>query len=150
MVEYMKAALVGVLLLLGIYSNSFSVSNEKDKKGIYYDHVTYTDNVSFHGVDGLDLDFHGNLSYLGDFFEIDFDVVNDTSVDIEIAKCQLQNNPYIEYQLTYDNGDDVQLGDVIKRGESKKLKYKVLYKNPILDQNYQFDSGFQIQYEQVL
>ena len=39
---------------------------------------------------------------------------------------------------------------LLKKGENKRLKYKVLYKNLINSDNYQFDSSFGLNYEQVL
>ena len=150
MVKYMNVIVVGALLLFGVLFDSFSVENQKSLKGIYYDHVTYSDNVHFQGVDGLSLNYTADLSYLGDSYEITFDVINDTSVDIEISDYMIHDDPYIDYQLSYHDGKEIHLGDIIKKGESKTLKYIVYYKNPILEDSYQFDSSFQISYEQLV
>ncbi len=149
MVKYFKIGVIGLFILIGICFHG-SIE-EKDYKGIYYDHVSYSDNVSFYGIDGLSINYSANLSQLGESYELYFDVVNDSSVDVEIANYFVhKDDPYVEYQLSYGNGNTIQLGDIIKQGESKQLKYKVQYKNPIIEEDYQFDSSFQIQYEQII
>ena len=80
-----------------------------------------------------------------------FDVVNSTSYDVEIADhIYNKDDDYIEYRLTYDNGKTINNGDVIKSGETRRIKYRVYYKDYILDNNYSFDSSFYIYYEQVI
>ena len=42
------------------------------------------------------------------------------------------------------------MGDIIKKGESVRVKYKVLYKDYIIGDNYNLDTSFSILYEQTI
>ena len=149
MVKYIRMVIVGVLLLLGIHSLE-SVS-KFDSQGIYYDHVRYSDNVTFYGVDGLNLKYSANLSYVGDSYELFFDVVNDSGVDVVIQDILYsKEDPYIHYELTYQDGSMIQDGNLLQMGESKTIHYKVIYQEPIQEESYQFDSGFSLQFEQKI
>lgn len=150
--KYAKLLLVGILFLLGVWYYSIRVNATTTfNKGIYYDNIEYTDNVSFNSVDGVNIDYDAELDKPGDFYELYFDVINGTSYDVEITECLYnEDDEYIGYELTYDNGKKVSNGDVIKKGESVRLKYKVLYKEYVLDNDYTFDSSFSIFYEQVI
>ncbi len=150
MVKFIRIGIVGILLLFGIVSSlgsSYSYSN----KGIYYDNVKYSDNVDFYGVNGTDLKFNGNLSNVGDSYFLTFDVVNDSDADMIITDYLLnEEDPYITYQLTYIDGKKVKEGDILEKGKIKTLHYVVKYENPVLEDNYEVDSSFQIQYDQKI
>ena len=57
---------------------------------------------------------------------------------------------FIDYQLTYEDGSKILVGDILNQGERKRLKYRVLYKNSIENDSYELDSSFYISYQQVL
>ena len=102
-------------------------------------------------MNGLSLQYAGQLSTPGDFYELSFDIVNDSEVDVEVSKCTYQTSDYyIDYQLTYDDGKDILVGDILEKGEKKRVKYRVLYKNRIDSNYYEFDSSFHLNYEQIL
>ena len=70
---------------------------------------------------------------------------------MEITNCDYhKNDEFINYELTYDNGKKVQQGDILKQGESKQMKYRVQYKKLIVENNYQVDTSFSINYEQII
>ena len=139
-----------VLFLLGIFTNAYAL-NYDDHLGIYYDEVQATNNVIINDVDGLKLNYSANLSQPGDFYELRFDVVNDSSVDMYIDDYHYgETNEYIKYDFTYQNGDSIHKGDIIKKGERKRLKYRVSYNSLILDDFLYFDSSFGLRFEQVL
>ena len=148
--KYLDVILLGVLLFLTIGYNVFSTENTVNK-GIYYDNFNYTDNVVLNSVDGTNLNFSGKLCNPGDYYELSFDVVNSTNTDVKITDLIKQNNDkYINYQLTYKDGSIIKAGDILKKGEVRGINYKVFYKNPIIEDNYSFDSSFNINYEQVI
>ena len=150
MVKYIRFLIVGVLLSLGVLFN-FDLGDNSSKKGLYYDHVEYSDNVLFNNLNGLDLNYSAELTNPGDSYYIDFDVINDTSVDMKILELNYpKNDNYISYKLTYRDGTPINSGDVIKRGKSVGLTYVVSYNNKIDQDEYLFDSSFNIQYEQVI
>ena len=144
-----------ILVLFGLVGSFFygdySINKRMGNNGIYYENVEYTDNVEFYGVDGLNIRYTGELYTPGDYFELDFDVVNPTRHDVEISKCTYQKtDPFIEYQLVYEDGSEIKEGDTLKKGERKRLKYRVSYINRIQSDSYEFDSSFYINYEQII
>ena len=150
-VKYAKVMLVGLLAIIGLGYRSFGADAKNDLyKGIYYDNITYTDNIDFHSVDGVKLDYSAELSFPGDYYELSFDVVNSTKYDVCISDyIYNQDDDYIGYELTYDDGNKIEIGDTIKQGESIRIKYKVLYKKLIQDE-YKLDTNFSILYQQVI
>lgn len=148
----LKIVLIGLLAVIGINYRNFTANASGDlKKGIYYDNVNYSDNVVFNNVDGADLDYSAELRVPGDYYELYFDVVNSTNYDVEITECVYnQDDEYIDYELVYENGDNINIGDIIKKGESIRVKYKVSYKEYISEDDYKFDTSFSILYEQVI
>lgn len=138
-----------ILFFVGIFTNTYALTTE-DYKGIYYDQFHTTDNVVIHKADGLKLNYSANLTDPGDYYELSFDVVNDSGVDMYIYDYHFgKTDDYIQYDLTYLNGDNIHKGDIIKDGERKALKYRVSYIS-LLPANYSFDSSFGLRFEQVL
>ena len=150
--KYAKVLLVGLLAIIGLGYHNFTANASGDlKKGIYYDKVDYTDNVAFNNVDGTSIDYSAELAKPGDYYELYFDVVNSTNYNVEITDCIYnEDDDYLDYELTYENGEKINIGDIIKKGESIRVKYKVLYKEYIMENEYTFDTSFSILYEQVI
>lgn len=150
--KYMKAMLVGLLAIIGVGYYNFNADARGDlRKGIYYDNIDYTDNVTFNNVDGVNIDYSAQLNKPGDYYELYFDVVNSTGYNVEITDCIYNDDDeYIDYDLVYENGDKINTGDIIKKGESVRVKYKVLYKDYIIGDNYNLDTSFSILYEQTI
>lgn len=146
--------MIGLGVIGSIIFGDFSVAQKATAKvvnNIYYDNIKYSDNVEFYGVDGLNIRYTGVLVAPGDSYEISFDVINAADIDVAISQCNYKKNDrFVEYHLTYDNGDLVSVGDILKKGEKRRLKYVVLYKNLIDRDSYEFDSSFYINYEQYL
>lgn len=143
--------LVGLGLTYVAVFGNFVDTNNSSKKEIYYDNFDYTENVIFYGSDGLDIQYSGELSIPGDYYELTFDVINESNVDVEIADCFYQEtDDFIAYNLLYANGEKISIGDTLKKGESKRLKYKVVYKKSIESDEYEFDSSFRIHFEQII
>lgn len=141
--------LIGVLFVMIGIVMVFNYHLDNDKNELYYDNFKHTSNVILSGVDGYNFDYSATLNKVGDYYEIVFDVINPTSYDMEISQLDLhKDDKYISYRLAYDDGSLVNIGDVIKKGESKTLKYVVLYENQVLEDNYYFDSSFNINYDQ--
>lgn len=152
--KYFKVIMMGLGVICSILYGDFSVAQKATAKvvqDIYYDNIQYSENVSFYGVDGLNIQYSGELIAPGDSYEISFDVINDASEDVTISQCNYQKNDrFVEYYLTYDNGDIVSVGDILKKGEKRRMKYLVYYRNLIDRDSYEFDSSFYISYEHVL
>ena len=143
-------ALAGLFCVL-VFGSGFSLENHSNSKGIYYDHVRGTDNVVINQVSGLNIDYTGELNVPGDSYELVFDVINDSTVDVQVEDCIYGGeNDYIDYDFSYLDGGKIHKGDVLKAGEEKSLIFRVSYVNPITIDSYQFDSSFSLHYEQVL
>ena len=148
--KYAKVILVGLLAIIGFGYHNINADDNINNE-IYYDNVSYTDNVVFKSVDGVNLLYSANLIQPGDYYELYFDVVNSTNYNIAITDCVYNSDDeYIKYELTYEDGNKINIGDIIKKGESIRLKYKVLYKKYVTKVDYVFDTSFSILYEQVI
>lgn len=146
--KYIKLMLVVLLSVIGL---GYRCLNTFASSGIYYDNIDYTDNVSFNSVEGVNIDYSANLVKPGDYYELYFDVVNSTGYNVAIADCVYnEDNEYIDYELSYEDGSQINIGDIIKKGEKKRIKYKVLYKSYIMEESYTFDTSFSILYAQIM
>ena len=148
-----KVMLVGLLALIGVGYRSFAAETDTNLKGgIYYDNIEYTDNVVFNGVDGVNLDYNASFTTPGEYYELYFDIVNSTKYDIEISEYLCNDDDrHIDYELVYEDGSMINTGDIIEKGQSKRIKYRVLYKEAIKqEEDYKFDTSFSILYEQVM
>ena len=149
--KFLKSLVLIVPVVLGVLNNNLSEVKDNNHRGVYYDNFKYTDNVNFNGSEGLNIDYSAELKQVGDYYELVFDVINDSDVDVEVSNCDYNDDDkYIDYYLAYADGKEINEGDILKKGESKKLKYRVLYKNSITEDNYEFDSSFSIRYEQKI
>lgn len=147
--KYLNWLILVVPLLLGMVN--FNNSNNINYRGIYYDNFSYSDNVIFKGSDGENIDYSAQLEKVGDYYDLSFDIINDTDVDVKVTDCVYnKEDPYIEYELLYSNGKEIKKGDILKSGDSIGVKYHVLYKNQIKEMSYDIDSGFSISYDQVI
>ena len=101
--KYIEIVMAGIGLAYCILFGDFSLTERKGNisQNIYYDNVQYTDNIDFYGVKGLTIQYAGQLSTPGDFYELSFDIVNASNTDVEISQCTYHNSDqYIEYELT--------------------------------------------------
>ena len=152
MVRAVRRITLGVIVLLGICFGAFSVDSKASSgtSVIHYKNVQHTDNVVLQNVNDYSIQHVGNLSKPGDYYEISFDVVNETNADVSVEECSHPNNDqYIQYDLVYDDGKAVLVGDILKGGETVHLTYRVSYVNLILTDSYEFDAGFSLHYAQV-
>lgn len=141
--------LIGIIFIMIGIIVIFNFHLDNNMNELYYDNFKYTSNVILSGIDGFNFNYSATLNDVGDYYEIDFDVVNPTGYDMEIDELDFNDDDkYINYSLIYENGDLVNIGDVIKNGESKTFKYIVFYENKVLEDNYDFDTSFNINYKQ--
>ena len=147
--KYLNGLILAIPLLLSVIN--FGDTFDSNNKGIYYDNFSYTDNVIFKGSNGENIDYSAQLEKVGDYYDLSFDIINDTDVDVKVVDYTYnENDPYVEYELLYSNGKKINKGDVLKRGESVGVKYHVLYKNQIQEASYDLDTSFSISYDQII
>lgn len=149
--KFIKTVICICLIILGVLYDLYIDDYSSNNSSVYYDNVVATDNVSINNVEGLNIDFNADLYAVGDYYEVIFDVVNPTSVDMEISQCIYnKDNYYLNSILEYDDGTLVSVGDIVKSGESVRVKYIVSYENELINTDTTIDSSFYIDYEQVL
>lgn len=73
--------------------------------------------------------FMTNLKVPGDYFEFTVDAKNDGTIDAMIKTYSLtelteEQQKYLEYIVTYDDGEDIKINHLLKSG--KKAPYKVI------------------------
>ena len=125
-----------------------ALDNNKD---IHYANVQSSDNVSLSSVDGLNIEYSANLDYPGDSYDVTFDIVNSTGVDMFISNFVWPDSDLIDYNLKYVDGSEVKHGDLIKKDEVKKVIYTVVCKDNVsFDEDFQLDTSFDINFEQAL
>ncbi len=145
MTKYIESFIIATLLFVGFIFDS----SDSSKSKIYYDNVSYSNNVILNNVDGLEIDYCASLDKPGDYYEIYFDMVNETKYDFYISNIDLKKDDnHVHYELRYDDGYDVNTGDIIKTGEKKRVRYKVLYKRAFIEE-YNFDTNFSINFEMI-
>ncbi len=136
------------LISLGYASEGLSSS---ENKNIYYENVRAVGNVDIYSVDGLDINYSGTLDKPGDYYEVYVDVINASSSDAEVVDVHCnRDDEYLDYDLTYDDGSKVEVGDILKVNEKRTIKYRVYYKDYMLGENIEFDSSFNINYETII
>ncbi len=106
---------------------------------IIFENITYnTDNFTQNKVvnitNGTSLNFSLNLINPGDKYEFTFDIKNKGTLDALIKSLNIdqlteEQKVYLEYKVTYLDGSEIEVNDLLKKGESKKVKVTLRYKN---------------------
>ena len=93
-------------------------------------------------VDNSTITFNVGLDSPGDFYEFSVDVVNDGTIDAMIndiivsPELTIDQAKLFKYELLYEDGIKVDNFDILKAGESKKIK--LLFKYNELDNIYDY------------
>ena len=116
---------------------------------IYWDNVV-VNNESVEILDGdqaatinpsnkTSLSYNISLSKPGDFYEFTVDAKNDGSIAGKIDSIESKMNgsvistlpAYLEYSVTYDNGDAIEVGQLLRSFDKQTYKIRVGYKKDI-------------------
>lgn len=121
---------------LGIEGNVVASKNNWD---IHFDNITYADDsikpeVSPSIVNETELNYNVSLERPGDKLSFTFDIVNNGSLDgiidkIDFTSLTDDQKKYINYEITYENGNQIQLKDILRKEEIKKVKVLLEYKD---------------------
>ena len=136
-----------MIILLLVFSILFINTDRVDSrnKNIYYDNFKCTNNVDFNDM----FDYHAYLVNVGDYYEIEFDVINGTGDSYEIKNLNInESDEYFNYELRYLNDKKVSIGDKLNSNSKVTMKYRVEYKKSIVD-NKDTDSSFGLEYGQM-
>ena len=127
---------------------------------IHYDNVAVsTGSVvasSFHlDSEKLNINFSIDLPNPGDFYEFTVDVVNDGTLDAEIAsivKTEFTQEvaEYLDFQVTYADGSAISEGNLLANNTSATYKVRIKYKDDASnDHNGKVSLAFGVNYVQV-
>ena len=140
-----KLLMILVIIICIFILNARRVDSRE--KSLYYDNFRYTDNVEFRDK----FDYKANLVNIGDYYEITFDVVNESNNKYEVKDLLLNNNDkYFSYELVYMDNSRVNIGDKIDKNSTITMKYRVTYNNLVVDTNEDLDTSFNIEFGQIL
>lgn len=86
--------------------------------------------------DSTAVSFSIDLSDRGDFYEFNVDVVNNGSMDAMLSEITTsglsdEQSAYIDYLVTYADGNEIKINDVLPRRTTDTIKVKVQYKEDI-------------------
>lgn len=103
-------------------------------------------------ADNTVLTFGAELAQVGDIYEFTADVVNDGTFDAKISDVILTStysddnaqpisnqgtitglkytSSYLQYTVTYNDGNQIKVDDILSAGASRKVKVRVEYKQP--------------------
>ena len=128
----MKKLIISIILLITLIP-SIVFAEECDIEKLTIESIkinTKTDNViekSEPIIEGRNINLDLKMSEVGDSIEYEMIVKNDSNEDYELDKTTLSaNSDYIEY--TFDTNSD---SNIVKKGETKKVRLKVSYKNEV-------------------
>lgn len=130
MKKFFLIALVGICIGYGYQDRGDSFIN------VSYENVEVnSDSVqNVTNVDEGNIDFDIALENPGDFYEVTFDLVNNSQKDYFIAKIDKgslteEQQKYIDYDISYNDGTLLKEQDVIKGNSKEKIKVRISY-NP--------------------
>jgi len=129
---FIKKIIISIILLITLIP-SIVFAEECESENVTIESIkinTKTDNViekSEPIINGRNINLDLKMSEVGDSIEYEMIVKNDSNEDYELDKTTLSaNSDYIEY--TFDTNSD---SNMIKKGETKKVRLKVSYKNEV-------------------
>lgn len=87
-------------------------------------------------VDDTTVSFAATFQNQGDYYEFEVDIVNSGTIDAmlsEINKTDLVSSgiEYLDYSVSYVNGDSLNVGDALSSSSSETLKIILKYKDDI-------------------
>ena len=117
-----------------------SITNFNKSVSIPYENVEITkmsneDNFSIENTkEGIN--YNLVLEKPGDYYEFTLDMVNNANYDVKITNLNLGNltekqKRYLEYKVTYLNGEIIKPNDIIKANSKITLKVSIYFKEDI-------------------
>lgn len=133
-------ALIVVAMLFSVttvYAYKKDLIKINDGKMSVFD-ITYNNVRKIEGKGNVDtktdtnIDLNTELNVPGDYTEFLVDITNNSNKNAKIDTIEKtglteQQKKYIDYSISYLNGEKVKVGDVFKAGETKTAKVRVEY-----------------------
>ena len=89
----------------------------------------------------LSVDFNVILNLPGDFYEFTVEVHNDGTIDamvdsiLNTSELTAEQEKYVKFLVEYESGASIKSKQLLKIGESVKIKVRVAYRNDILEED---------------
>lgn len=143
-----KILVVVILLLISVgyayLSSEFQINGDvgysKNTWDIHFDNIHIVENDIDASkpqiIDNTSLDFDCLFSQPGDVFEFTIDIVNDGTIDVMLDNFNVtaltpEQDKYLNYSVTYFNGEKVTQYDFLPASSKTKLNIKVDYEYDI-------------------
>lgn len=140
----MKKNLFSILVIIGAFCITPMVFANEDKNeiNVSFDNLIVNEGSVSNNtiIIGENINFNILLKQPGDYYSFEVDVKNNGINDIQVSNVvkgdltdkQLQ---YITYDVTYIDGNKINIGDIISSGEIKKIKVFIQYKENVSSTN---------------
>ncbi len=127
-----------VILLAGLGTIKFIYDIRHEKiDTTYMFNINFTNLTVTEGSKQGTINFENNnlnldvtLENPGDFYEFTLDINNKGTLDTKISNIDLKadnEKEILKYHLTYANGTNIEVGDILKSGETKTIKVHIEY-----------------------
>ena len=121
------------------YDSNIYFANIKEFSGS----VTATKKAEISNDDKTKLTYEVTLSKPGDFYQFNVDVKNDDSADCILNAVKSKMNgksisklpEYLEYSVTYNDGQEIKANQAIKSGKTKTYTVRIAYKKDLSEDN---------------
>lgn len=141
--------LIIILLLLFMITLGYAASNSDikikvngNKWSVPIKNIKVDDNSSAVGkivdedIDEGNLTYNTNIEKPGDFYGFSADIVNDGTIDAKIGSINLdglseRHKRYLEYTVSYLDGTEIKINDIIKANTKKTVYVKLCMKEDI-------------------
>lgn len=133
---------VGVILLILalIFAYKYIYVPKGEEFDLKYTNLQRTEKSNTTEEEKVELTKHGlstrtSFQKKGDSVDYTFDVVNDGTIDAMLKanpiklKMDMYFKNHIHYSITYGDGSEIKKGDILKSGETKTFKVRIMYEN---------------------
>lgn len=141
-----KKVLIKLIYIFSITSIFFvsNISNAGDLKwNLYFDNIEITpgsvsanQEATIIGASRAEITFDVTLGVPGDFYEFTVDAVNGGTVDAMINQIGVNTltetqKKYLSYNVTYSDGIQVKVNDLLKAGTTEKFRVRLTFKDDV-------------------
>ena len=141
-----KKVLIKLICIISITCVIFisNISNANDLKwNLYFDNIEITpgsvsanQEATIIGTSRAEITFDVTLGVPGDFYEFTVDAINGGTVDAMINQIGINTltenqKKYLSYNVTYSDGMQVKVNDLLKAGTTEKFRVRLSFKDEV-------------------
>lgn len=144
--NYIKKIVVCFIMMIfsySIYTSSNATTINNSKWNLHFENIEVADGSvnatqepTIIGNSNSEIRYSVNLTTPGEFFEFNVDVVNSGSIDAMVSEVNSQQltteqEKYLSYKVTYLDGTDVAINNLLKAGTTERLRIRLEFKKDI-------------------